>query len=83
MTEEEIAVMEETGKDLPQGIKEEERMSKEEEEMNKKEQEVASKLEELEAKMKRGKHLRPWDRGKSKLPNYHTYLHLYAFHNSC
>ena len=82
MTEEEVAAMEEAEKDLPQEVKEE-GLNKKEEEMIKKEQEVASKLEELETTMKRGKHLRPWDRGKSKLPKHHMYLHLYTFHNSC
>ena len=55
--------LEEAKKELPQE-------AKEEEEMNKKEQEVAAKLEEIEATMKRTKHRRPWDRGKSKLPNF-------------
>ena len=63
MTEEEVAVMEEAGKELPQEVKEEE-------DVNKEEQEVAAKLEEMEATMKHVKHLRPWDRGKSKFPKY-------------
>ena len=71
MSEEELA-LEEAKKELPQETKEER------EEMNKKEQQVAAKVEEIEATMKRSKHLRPWDRGKSKMPKKHSrhYSHL-------
>ena len=63
--------LEETKKELPQE-------AKEEEEMDKKEQEVAAKLEEIEATMKRTKHRRPWDRGKSKSPNLRA--QVYCLH---
>jgi len=36
------------------------------EEVDKKEQEVTAKLNEMEATLKHKKHVRPWDRGKSK-----------------
>lgn len=58
MSEEEVATMEATPTELPQEAKQEE--------VSKKEQEVVTKLEEMEASLKRTKHLRPWDRGKSK-----------------
>ena len=59
LNEEEVAALEEAGKELPQEVKVEE-------DVNKKEQEVTAKLEEMKDTMKRAKHLRPWDRGKSK-----------------
>ena len=67
MSEEELAALEKAKKEFPQETKEELPQETKEEEMNKKEQKVAAKVEEIEATMKRAKHQRPWDRGKSKL----------------
>ena len=61
MSEEELVALEEANKELPQETKEE--TNKKDQEV----QEVAAKVEEIEATMKRAKHQRPWDRGKSKL----------------
>jgi len=54
LNEDEVAVLEEKSSEPPQ------------EEVDQKEQEVAAKLNEMEATLKRTKHVRPWDRGKSK-----------------
>ena len=58
LNEEEVAALEETPSEPSQEVKEEE--------VDKQEQEVTTKLNEMEATLKRTKHLRPWDRGKSK-----------------
>jgi len=58
LNEEDIAVSEETPSEPSQEVKEKE--------VDKKEQEATAKLNKMEATLKRTKHVRPWDRGKSK-----------------